>query len=524
MRARDRHEQLLLVKIAGGGGGGITPTGTLDIAISENGLNTRDVTQYAQVEITTEVPDKFIDSAYKVVESYGAITLSTLSVLIGDTKTISVKKAYDVASGDRVAVYFHSGQMTFAILGLVTGVTSYTNYNKLTLKVEDIVTNFQYQQQKTITSNGTYKVIGYAVAKVDVPQPSGTVKISQNGTANVKNYEYADIDVPEPSGTIQLSKNGTVDVKNYEFADVDVPTSGGGDIPAGYTEVDYNDFSLAKFSVGDQCVLVADQTVSVSAGESVVFVSESGSTRQTLKGRIVSVEADSDDSSMQDITIDVEDMTSNYAGKLSDYIDKDGKYNVAGMYEIEVATGGGGGGGGTGWSNADALLVYGGQNGLSQNQYTSLSEMGSGSLAYISPSQFDGAMIKKAMINGLVVSDAISIPINKGMGFSNLTGSLFQGAEAISVPIDATINGSLTQGNSVVQELYLRGKPAGSPNYDMAVFQGMSNLQTIYCEFSQSDFDISAQSWFWQIPYYDRINIVYDAQFDDSQSGRVITS
>ena len=522
MRARDRHEQLLLVKIAGGGGGGITPTGTLDIAISENGLNTRDVTQYAQVEITTDVADKFIDSAYKVVESYSAITLSTLAVLIGDTKTISVKKAYDVASGDRVAVYFHSGSMTFAILGLVTGVTSSTNYNRVTLTVEDIVTNFQYQQQKTITSNGTYKVIGYAVAKVDVPQPSGTVQISQNGTVNVKNYEYADVDVPEPSGTIQISKNGTVDVKNYEFAEVDVPTSGG-DIPAGYTEVDYEDFSLSKFTIGDQCVLVADQTVSVTAGEQVVFVKESGDTRQTLRGRIISVKEDPDDSSMQDITIDVEDMTSNYAGEEGDYIDKDGKYNVAGLYEIEVATGGGGGGGGTGWSNTDALLVYGGQNGLTQAQYNALSEMGSGSLAYISPSQFDGAMIKKGTVNGFVVPDAISIPVNKAMGFSNLTTMLFQDAGAVSVPIDATINGPLVSG-SAVPALYLRGTPVGSPNYEMNAFQQVNGLQTIYCEFSQSDLDISSELWFQQIPNYSNINIVYDAVFDDSQSGRVITS
>ena len=150
--------------------------------------------------------------------------------------------------------------------------------------------------------------------------------------------------------------------------------------------------------------------------------------------------------------------------------------------------------------------------------------MGNGSLAYISPSQYDGAIIKKARTNGGVVPDAISIPVNKNLGFSNLTYGLFQDAEAVSIPIDATINGPLTQGNYIGSALYLRGTPNGSPNFDMAVFLQVHSLQTIYCEFSQSDLDISAEAWFWQISNYTNINIVYDAVFDDSQSGRVITS
>ena len=62
-----------------------------------------------------------------------------------------------------------------------------------------------------ITENGTYDVLRYASASVDVPGivPSGTLDITGNGTYHVTDYAYADVDVYSIPLIIAIPGNDT---------------------------------------------------------------------------------------------------------------------------------------------------------------------------------------------------------------------------------------------------------------------------------------------------------------------------
>lgn len=47
---------IAVAKAKRGGGGGVTPTGTKEISVTENGTTTHDVTNYASAEVTVNVP------------------------------------------------------------------------------------------------------------------------------------------------------------------------------------------------------------------------------------------------------------------------------------------------------------------------------------------------------------------------------------------------------------------------------------------------------------------------------------
>lgn len=171
-----------------GGGGGITPTGTKEIEISENGTTSHDVTQYATAKITVDVPEP---------EGTKEITINENGVTDHD-------------------------------------VTDYANAH-VTVSVPGPTGT------KQITSNGTHDVSAFASAEVSVPNPSaGTKEISiqSNGQITEDVTDVASVHittaVPEPSGEteIEITANGTTthDVTNFASAKivVNVPTSGGG--------------------------------------------------------------------------------------------------------------------------------------------------------------------------------------------------------------------------------------------------------------------------------------------------------
>lgn len=173
------------------------PAGKTQISITENGVSTHDVTDFAQAEVNVNVPVPEEPAGEKVVN------ITQNGVTTEDVKTFATAKI-------NVAVPS-------------TGITP--------------------QGTKTITENGTHDVTQFAQAKVEVPmpaEPTGTKEITSNGTHDVKAFANVNVAVPvgvTPQGTkeIEITANGekTEDVSSFKNVHIvtNVPSSGGTGVP-----------------------------------------------------------------------------------------------------------------------------------------------------------------------------------------------------------------------------------------------------------------------------------------------------
>lgn len=209
-------------KNAGGGGtGGITPSGTKEISIVQNGESTEDVTRYASAHIVVDVPMPEPPTGVKEISvtengvsthDVSAFAQAEVTVAVPEPageKQITTNGKHDVKAFASVDVNVPSEGIT------PTGV-------------------------KEITSNGTHDVTQYAQAKVNVPipaEPTGTKDITENGVHDIKAFANVNVQVPvgvTPQGTkeISVTENGekTEDVTNFKSVHIvtNVQGSGGG--------------------------------------------------------------------------------------------------------------------------------------------------------------------------------------------------------------------------------------------------------------------------------------------------------
>ena len=111
-------------------GGGITPTGTKNISITQNGTTTENVTNYASAQITTNVPNSYSASDESKVVSNGALVAQS-------SQNIAANGTYDTTLKNSVVV------------NVPQGITP--------------------SGSQTFTQNGTYDVTSLAEAVVNVP-------------------------------------------------------------------------------------------------------------------------------------------------------------------------------------------------------------------------------------------------------------------------------------------------------------------------------------------------------------------
>lgn len=204
-----------------GGGGGITPSGTKEISIVQNGESTEDVTRYASAHIVVDVPMPEPPTGVKEISvtengvsthDVSAFAQAEVTVAVPEPageKQITTNGKHDVKAFASVDVNVPSEGIT------PTGV-------------------------KEITSNGTHDVTQYAQAKVNVPipaEPTGTKNITENGVHDIKAFANVNVQVPvgvTPQGTkeISVTENGEVTEDVTSFKNVHIVTnvqgSGGG--------------------------------------------------------------------------------------------------------------------------------------------------------------------------------------------------------------------------------------------------------------------------------------------------------
>lgn len=202
-------------------GGGITPSGTKEISIVQNGESTEDVTRYASAHIVVDVPMPEPPTGVKEISvtengvsthDVSAFAQAEVTVAVPEPageKQITTNGKHDVKAFASVDVNVPSEGIT------PTGV-------------------------KEITSNGTHDVTQYAQAKVNVPipaEPAGTKDITENGVHDIKAFANVNVQVPvgvTPQGTkeISVTENGekTEDVTNFKSVHIvtNVQSSGGG--------------------------------------------------------------------------------------------------------------------------------------------------------------------------------------------------------------------------------------------------------------------------------------------------------
>lgn len=205
----------------GGGTGGITPSGTKEISIVQNGESTEDVTRYASAHIVVDVPMPEPPTGVKEI----SVTENGVS-----THDVSAFAQAEVT----VAVPEPAGEKQITTNGK-HDVKAFASVD-VNVPSEGITPT----GTKEITSNGTHDVTQYAQAKVNVPipaEPAGTKDITENGVHDIKAFANVNVQVPvgvNPQGTkeISVTENGekTEDVTNFKSVHIvtNVQSSGGG--------------------------------------------------------------------------------------------------------------------------------------------------------------------------------------------------------------------------------------------------------------------------------------------------------
>lgn len=176
------------------GGGGITPTGTKTINVTQNGSVTEDVTNYANAEVITNVPQGVFPSGTKTINvtKNGTVTedvtnyvntqvnvnVPTVENCYITTTTIATHQSTNVALCEMPSdVYSHRNDNTFSVAIYNLTPSGLQNY-------DDFMAMANNNPDNPVTSNYPVYGCGARKASANVVQPS-IMYYPPNSTNNV---------------------------------------------------------------------------------------------------------------------------------------------------------------------------------------------------------------------------------------------------------------------------------------------------------------------------------------------------
>ncbi len=127
---------------------GITPTGTKTISITENGTTTEDVTAYANVQITVNVPSSGSSKNVQIASGVDRVATTSYTAVSGQSITVAKTGTYDVYwTGYRSSTSGTSGsQLYVGSTAYGSAQTTFTNHGQsihlsnVSLSQGDVVT------------------------------------------------------------------------------------------------------------------------------------------------------------------------------------------------------------------------------------------------------------------------------------------------------------------------------------------------------------------------------------------------
>jgi len=225
---------------------GITPAGTKQVSVSQNGTVLEDVYDYANVNISVAVPQP--SGTKNISISQNGTTTENVNDYSSAEITVNVPNTY--VAGDEGKVVHNGGLVSQTAHAKVVqnGTIDTTRNNSVQVAVPASAVD---TGTKAISANGTHDVVGYASASVNVPNSysasdegkvvSGGALVNQtahstvtsNGTIDTTLNNSVTVNVPE-----KVSESWHQDseaVRNY-IAEVDYTN-------VAYTESDIGDYA-----------------------------------------------------------------------------------------------------------------------------------------------------------------------------------------------------------------------------------------------------------------------------------------
>ncbi len=206
-------------------GGGITPSGTKQINITQNGTVTEDVTNYANAQVNVNVPSVSPTGTKQVSIAQNGTTTEDVTNYASAEISVNVPNSYSASDEGKVV---SNGALVAQTSRSVTsnGTIDTTLNNSVEINVPS--SGITPTGTKNITTNGDHDVTQYATAHVDVPTgitPSGSQEFTQNGTYDVTNLAEAVVNV-SGGGGITTKFHGTVEMSGVSTTSISIPISG----------------------------------------------------------------------------------------------------------------------------------------------------------------------------------------------------------------------------------------------------------------------------------------------------------